>query len=251
MRTRLLMMVAVGLLFAAGLWFVVARSPVPPPAPAMPSAAPTPSSKPLEVKPWTPEAPSNTSAAKRGTRAPAMPDAPPAAPEAATSTGTLTITVDVPEASVFIDREFIGTAPATRTGVAPGRHRLNVSAPGYDAVSEDIDVTPGAREVAISLTAVRLSAALAVTHKHGMGSCQGTLKASPGGITFETDHSGDAFSVAMADIEIFEVDYLAKNLKLKVKKGKTYNFTDPDGNADRLFVFHRDVAKVRARLTGK
>jgi hypothetical protein len=46
------------------------------------------------------------------------------------------------------------------------------------------------------------------------------------------------------------VDYLDKNLRVKVRNGKTYNFTDPDGNADRLFVFHRDVDKVRQRLAG-
>ena len=146
---------------------------------------------------------------------------------------------------------FIGTAPATKAGVALGRHRLNVSAPGYDAVSEDLEVAAGPREVAISLKEVRLSASIAVTHKHGIGSCKGTLKASPQGLVYETDHTGDAFSVAMADIETFEVDYLAKNLKLKVKKGKTWNFADPDGNADRLFIFHRDVDKARQRLIAK
>ena len=57
-----------------------------------------------------------------------------------------------------------------------------------------------------------------------------------------------AFTVALADLEAFEIDYIGKNLKIKVKKGRTYNFTDPDGNADRLFVFHRDVEKARDRL---
>jgi hypothetical protein len=44
------------------------------------------------------------------------------------------------------------------------------------------------------------------------------------------------------------VDYLEKRLRLKLQKGKRYEFTDPDGNADRLFVFHRDVEKARDRL---
>jgi hypothetical protein len=44
------------------------------------------------------------------------------------------------------------------------------------------------------------------------------------------------------------VDYLAKELRVKLKKGKRYEFTDPDANADRLFVFQRDVDKVRQRL---
>ena len=35
---------------------------------------------------------------------------------------------------------------------------------------------------------------------------------------------------------------------MKPGKGKLFNFTDPEGNADRLFVFHRDVDKARARL---
>ena len=44
------------------------------------------------------------------------------------------------------------------------------------------------------------------------------------------------------------MDYLQKNLRVKLRGGKQYNFTDPDGNADRLFVFHRDVDKARERL---
>jgi hypothetical protein len=44
------------------------------------------------------------------------------------------------------------------------------------------------------------------------------------------------------------VNYLDKNLKVKIKGGKQYNFTDPMGNADSLFVFQRDVDKARQRL---
>ena len=51
-----------------------------------------------------------------------------------------------------------------------------------------------------------------------------------------------------ADVETFQVDYTDKNLRVKLRKGKQYNFTDPEGNADRLFVFHRDVDKARQRL---
>ena len=52
----------------------------------------------------------------------------------------------------------------------------------------------------------------------------------------------------LANLETFAVDYLDKNLKVKIKSGKQYNFADPDGNADRLFVFQRDVDKARQRL---
>ena len=44
------------------------------------------------------------------------------------------------------------------------------------------------------------------------------------------------------------MDYLDKNLRVKLPKGRQFNFTDPEGNADRLFVFHRDVDKARERL---
>lgn len=46
----------------------------------------------------------------------------------------------------------------------------------------------------------------------------------------------------------FQIDYLEKNLRIRVKRGKRYDFTDPEGNADRLFVFHRDVSQARERL---
>ena len=35
---------------------------------------------------------------------------------------------------------------------------------------------------------------------------------------------------------------------MKQKGGEQYNFTDPRGNADSLFVFQRDVDKARQRL---
>jgi hypothetical protein len=162
--------------------------------------------------------------------------------------GTLHVVADVPEASVFIDRKYIGAAPVTARNITPGPHHLNVSAAGYDGVSEDLDVAAGPREVAVSLKTVRLAASVQVVHKHAIGSCAGTLRASPQDIAYETSNKNDGFAVPLTDIESFEVDYLNKNLKLKVRQGKTYNFTDPDGNADRLFVFHRDVDRVRQRL---
>jgi hypothetical protein len=168
--------------------------------------------------------------------------------EAAPAMGTLHVVADVPEASVFIDRKYIGAAPVTARNITPGPHHLNVSAAGYDGVSEDLDVAAGPREVAVSLKTVRLAASVGVVHKHAIGSCAGTLRASPQDIAYETANKNDGFAVPLTDIESFEVDYLNKNLKLKVRQGKTYNFTDPDGNADRLFVFHRDVDRVRQRL---
>jgi hypothetical protein len=54
-----------------------------------------------------------------------------------------------------------------------------------------------------------------------------------------------------ADLETFTVDYLKKSLRVKRRGGRTWNFEDPNGQADPLFVFHRDVDKARARLAGR
>jgi hypothetical protein len=155
---------------------------------------------------------------------------------------------DVPDAQVFVDRTFIGRTPLTTGDVKPGAHHLNVSAPGFDGVARDIEVRPGSQEVTIKLREVRLAASIDVIHKHRIGSCKGRLVATPHGIRYDTDDKGDAFSSPLPDLDTFEVDYLQKSLRIKAKAGKRYDFTDPEGNADRLFVFHRDVQKARERL---
>ncbi len=167
------------------------------------------------------------------------------------TTGALRIESDVPDTSVFVDRVFLGTAPVTKTDLAPGPHTVLLSPTGHESISEVVEVAAGEeRAVSVSFRTIRLDASIAVVHKHAFGSCEGTLKASPSGLTYETANKNDAFTVTFADLETFEVDYLDKNLRLKIRRGKTYNFTDPEGNADRLFVFHRDVDKVRQRLAG-
>lgn len=134
--------------------------------------------------------------------------------------------------------------------MAPGPHRLNIVAPGYESIAENVDVQPGPRDLQFNFKEVHLDAAIAVVHKHRLGSCKGRLVATPEGLRYDTDDKDDRFSLALSDIEVFEVDYLAKVLRVKLAKGKRYEFTDPgSANADRLFVFHRDVEKVRRRLT--
>lgn len=164
------------------------------------------------------------------------------------TTGVLDIDSDVPGAQVFIDRQFVGAAPITGYAIKPGAHRVNVSATGFEGVAETINVAAGPRRLTIKLREVRLDASLDVIHKHRFGSCKGRLIATPLGVKYLTTDKDDAFSATLLEIESFEVDYLKKNLKLKLRKGKTFDFTDPEGNADRLFVFHRDVDHARDRL---
>jgi hypothetical protein len=209
---------------------VTAPAPVvaaPEPAPALPAPEPAP----------------KTSAPPVTKAPPATPAAPP--PVAAPTTGTIRIDSDVPGAEVFVDRVYLGPTPATAEKVAPGSHQFKVTAPGFESVTETIDVTPGPRDVTISLKTIRLNASLSVTHKHRFGSCKGTLTATADGIRYTTDNADDGFATPLSGIKTIDVDYLAKTLKLALSSGKSYTFTTDDGNADRLVVFQRDVQKAR------
>ena len=210
-------------------------------------------------EPAAPSAPAATGEARRAAPAAPLPAArrapvPRSAParsapaEAAPTAGLLNIDSDVPGAQIFVDREFVGAAPVKAHEVTPGTHRVNVSAPGFEGVAETIEVAPGPRDLVIKLREVRLDAAIDVIHKHRIGSCKGRLVASPRGLRYDASDKLDAFATALLDLETLEVDYLKKNLKVKIKKGRTFDFTDPVGNADHLFVFHRDVEKARERL---
>lgn len=164
---------------------------------------------------------------------------------------TLNITSDVPGAQVFIDRKFIGNAPVTAEDIAPGAHQINVSAPGYDGVAENHTVEAGPRDIMISLKTIRLDQSIPVKHKHGIGSCAGRLIATPEGLRYQTDNKDDGFSVPLPGLETFKVDFIAKNLKVKVKGGRSYDFTDPEGKPEPLYLFHEAVEKARLRQVAR
>jgi len=250
---RVLIFALLAVAVLVGSFFLVNR-PSPKPAPADTASAPAatpPASAPTPAVP-TPDAKAPVETPRPAPRpraaAPERPTAPPEPAPSAADAATLQIEVDVPDAQVFVDRVFLGKAPLMTTDVKPGSHRLNVSATGYEGVSQNIDVKPGMQEVSIKLREVRLDAGLDVVHKHRMGSCAGRLVATPQGVRYDTTDKSDAFKTGLLDLDAFEVDYLKKNLHIKLKSGKSYDFTDPEGNADRLFVFHRDVDKARDRL---
>ena len=230
------------------------------PTPARPASEPIAVDRtvppPTETAPAAP-APAAEDADRSGRPRPARPAAAAPAPgpavvpapaEPAPEAGTLRIEADVPGAQVFLDRQFVGTAPVVAENVTPGSHQLNVSAEGFDGIARTLDVTPGVRDVAVRFREVRLEATLSVVHKHRIGSCTGMLTATADGLRYQTDDADDRFSVPLSDLDTFVVDYKEKNLRVKLRRGKQFNFTDPDGNADRLFVFHRDVDKTRQRL---
>jgi hypothetical protein len=218
-----------------------AEAPPAAPAPVAPVVITPPPSAPAPPSTTRPAEPRRRSPAPEASPAPAAAAAPPAGP-------TLHVDSDVPGAQVFVDRIFVGKTPLTTTAITTGSHRLNLSAPGYEGVAQSIEVAPGGQDIVVNLREVKLDVKLEVVHKHRIGSCTGQLVATPQGMRYETANKDDAFTTPLLDLETFEVDYLEKNLRIKPRQGKRYDFTDPQGNPDHLFVFHRDVDKARDRL---
>jgi PEGA domain-containing protein len=182
-------------------------------------------------------------APKKSETTPAEPAAP-----AAPTLASLRLESDVPGASVFLDRAFVGNTPLTLDRLEPGTKRVQITATGFDSVQKTIQLVPGPNNISIRVKEVSLDARTPVVHKHGMGSCEGTLTASLDGLQYETPNKGDAFNLPYAQVETFTVDYLQKNLRVKQRGGKTWNFTNKADNADPLFVFHRDVEAARKKL---
>lgn len=158
----------------------------------------------------------------------------------------LRVDADVPGASVFLDRRFLGTTPVETRDLSPGSHRLNVSAEGYEMYAETLDLGAGPREVVVRFKEVRLDETLAVVHKHGMGSCRGTLHATTAGLRYDASDASDRFEAPFGSLEPLQVDYLKKNLRVRLRGGKTYNFTGE--SADRLLAFQKTVEAARKRL---
>jgi hypothetical protein len=169
---------------------------------------------------------------------------PEARPEAAAP--TLRVDADVPGANVFLDRKFLGTTPVETRDFAPGPHRLNVSAEGYEMYGETIELSSSSRDVTIRFKEVRLDERLDVVHKHGVGSCRGRLVATTAGLRYEADKAADSFQAAFPSLEPLQLDYLNRSLRVKQKSGKTWNFTAD--SADALLVFQKAVEGARKRL---
>lgn len=161
---------------------------------------------------------------------------------------SLSIDTDVPGASVFIDRQFVGNTPLQLERLEPGARTVNVSADGFSTITHSLDLAAGSNELKLRFKEVKLDTNAAVVHKHGMGSCEGSLVATIEGLSYVTSNKGDAFTISFAQVETFAVDYMQKNLRVKQRNGRTWNFTDKAANADALFVFHREVDGARKKL---
>ena len=88
-------------------------------------------------------------------------EAPPAPEPAAPPPAgpTLVVESDVPGASVFIDRKFVGMTPLRTTDVAGGPHQLNASVTGEEGLAQTIDIAgTGETTIALKFKEVRLNA---------------------------------------------------------------------------------------------
>jgi hypothetical protein len=167
--------------------------------------------------------------------------------EAAGAPG-LAVEADVPGADVFVDREYKGKAPIVIKGLLPGRHHLNVAAEGFDGYSDGVEVTGKAQTVSVRLKDVTLDVSVDVVHKHAFGSCRGRLYATPAGLRYRASKPDDSFEAPLSAIEELQIDYPKKNLRVKLREGRTYNFTHPTGDVDALLAFAQAVDKARKRL---
>jgi hypothetical protein len=160
----------------------------------------------------------------------------------AAATATLRVTSNVNGAKVSLDGEERGKTPLELSNVKPGRHELSVTAEGFATRTETLEVESGNREVSIDFlppTVATLNEAVAVKHKHRIGSCEGVLRVSADKIEYDSSDK-HAFSVALSEVERFSLD--KETLNLKVRDGKTYNFNERNDNHPALASFHERVA---------
>lgn len=160
----------------------------------------------------------------------------------------LRVASDVPGASVFLDRRFLGTTPFETGDVPSGPHRLNVSSEGHEGFFQEIEIGDELVSIDVRFLEVRLAASVDVVHKHRFGSCAGRLRADLDGVHYETTDD-DAFSIPFSELEQHVVEYLEHTLTIRRRDGRTYNFTDEQESADALFTFHREVERARERLS--
>lgn len=237
-------LVLVGSVVASLIWYLLMPAP----------EAPQPESAPEVASAPAPEREAPAPAAEPGTArppdpAPAREEPAPPPPAPSPSGPLLRVRGDVEGADVFIDRTFVGKTPFETRKVTAGAHQINVSAPGYDGVSERVTVAADEpTELTFSLRTVALDAAVAVVHKHAFGSCQGQLTATLDGLSYRPSAGNDGFFVKFDLLEQFDVQYQEKQLRVKIRSGRTFNFTTEAPSADPLFVFHRDVEQARAKV---
>ena len=171
---------------SVGIVYMMRKEPnTPPPAETRTAPAPAPVAKKAEPAPAPAAEPES---ARKAAPRKAAPVAAAPVTEAAPTLATLTLESDVPGASVFIDRQFVGNTPLTLDKLEPGTKRLQLTATGFDSVQKTVDLVAGPNAITVRIKEVSLNAKVPVVHKHAMGSCAGTLSASIDGLKYDTSN---------------------------------------------------------------
>ncbi|MBI2840840.1 MAG: hypothetical protein HYX75_21190 [Acidobacteria bacterium] len=122
--------------------------------------------------------------------------------------------------------------------------------PGEPALgdgSDEIGALSESRNILTQFNDVRLETSIDVVHRHFLGSCTGRLSAIDAGLRYDAAQGEDGFTTPFPDIEKVEIDYARGNLRVKIRGGRTYNFRDAGGRANRLLIFVQDVELARFR----
>ena len=132
-------------------------------------------------------------------------------------------------------------APASaETPVQPGAQRTAATASPAPATK-----AASSHPAATAPATARIDARLLVVHKHRFGDCQGILRAVPGTLTYATEHKEDGFRLAFAEVEALDLDADKKNLRIRRKGGKTWNFTTRGDAGAALSIFHKEAERAR------
>ena len=186
-------------------------------------------------------------------RAVATPDAGEARPAARARPPNLRVTSDVAGAFVFVDRKFLGKTPLETDDVQAGSHRLQVSAEGYDGVSQSIEVARRRSDRCLGVAEDSRRSTRACRSCTSTASDRARARSSPTCAGFATRRRtgttpGRCPSVTSRSLCL---DYQGKTLQIKQRGGRTWNFTTRTSNADPLLVFQREVDHARSRLARK
>jgi len=84
----------------------------------------------------------------------------------------------------------------------------------------------GETSLTLKFKEVRLNASVAVVHKHGIGSCEGRLTATPGGIRYETDNQEGRVRLRVEGPRDLRDRLPEEGTEGEAARGKTWNFTD-------------------------
>jgi Flp pilus assembly protein TadD len=112
-------------------------------------------------------------------------------------------------------------------------------------------VRAGATEAAADQAAPDAPVEIPVVHRHGMGSCNGSLALGGDMLRYQTSRSDDGFEISLPGVEQFDTDAVRKTLRVKLRGGRTYNFTAPASSAAGFVHFQQAVSAGLARRDAK